>query len=126
MQIVIKTIPQSEHRYDTVGDYWEDENGVIQVRVSRLPDKRYEQAIILHELFEFFMMMHTGVKEPDVMAFDVEFEKNRTNDHDEPGDDLRAPYRREHCFATAVERMFIAAVEVDWATYDKACSDLFA
>ena len=46
------------------------------------------------------------------------------SDDDEPGDDPTAPYHREHCFATAVERMLIAALGVSWADYDQAVESL--
>lgn len=34
MRILIETIPISEMRYPTCGDYWYDKEGVLQVRVA--------------------------------------------------------------------------------------------
>ena len=34
MKINIETIPHGDQRYPTVGDYWDDSDGVVQVRVS--------------------------------------------------------------------------------------------
>jgi hypothetical protein len=41
MRINIEVIPHEQQRYPTVGDYWM-EDGVQQVRISGLPDWRYE------------------------------------------------------------------------------------
>lgn len=117
MKINIQTIPHAEQRYDTVGDYWTDEDGTIQVRVSELGNPVYEQAVVLHELMEYFLCLKAGIKEEDIMAFDVSV-LNLTH---EPGDLPDAPYRREHCFATSVEMMFIAAAGENWDDYDIEC-----
>ncbi len=120
MKINIETIPHDKQRYETVGDYWIDNDGVIQVRISEMSNPIHMQAVILHELFEFFLCMKLGIEEPDIMQFDLEH-----LDSDEPGDEVNAPYRDEHCFATAVERVFIAACKESYKEYDQACLDLF-
>ena len=61
MKINIETIPHSDQRYPTVGDYWDDENGVIQVRVSDMKDWRYEALVVMHELIEMFLTKHRGI-----------------------------------------------------------------
>jgi hypothetical protein len=37
----------------------------------------------------------------------------------EPGDHEHAPYRREHFFATNLERLLSAELGVDWFEYDR-------
>lgn len=115
--IDVKIIPHNEHRYPTVGDWW-FKNGVLYVRCSRLSNWRYEACIIVHELVEWFICMHDGVKEKDVDAFDIAFEKARKpGNNDEPGDDNKAPYRKQHCIATGVERILAALLGVSWNDY---------
>jgi hypothetical protein len=125
MKINIETIPHSQQRYPTVGDYWVDPDGTLQIRISDLGNAIYEQAVALHELTEMFLVLNRGISIGDIDAFDIEFERKRIGpeDIDEPGDDPKAPYQNEHCYATAVERMFIAANGVKWADYDVACLD---
>lgn len=42
----------------------------------------------------------------------------------EPGDSPVAPYHREHCLATAVERMLCAELDLAWAQYEEAVESL--
>lgn len=121
--ICIKTIPHTEQRYPTTGDYWIDADGIMQVRISELGNPAFEWAVLVHELTEIALVLHRGIKIEDIDAFDIQFEANRTNNIDEPGDDPSAPYQNEHCLATAAERMLIAAMGVKWADYDKVCRD---
>jgi hypothetical protein len=124
MKITIETIPHDRQRYNTVGDYVKYEDGSIAIFVSDLGNPVYEQAVILHELFELFMVLNRGIRVEDIDAFDIAFEAGRQPGNiDEPGDDPAAPYRNEHCFATACERMFIAAMGATWKDYDQACQD---
>lgn len=120
MKIVIETIPHSQHRYETVGDWWTDEDGTLQIRVSDLGDEKAEQLVAIHELVELLLCKARGVSEQAVDAFDKAFEEDRADgDDSEPGDAVDAPYRDEHCFATAVERMVCAAMGVAWDTYEE-------
>lgn len=120
MNIQILSIPHEQQRYPTVGDYWEDENGAEQVRVSQLADWRHEALIAIHELVEWVLVRHRNISEPAISDFDVAFERDREQALvlGEPGDDPRAPYRREHFFATNVERLLAAELDVDWRVYE--------
>ena len=53
-------------------------------------------------------------------SFDQAFEKKREQGlvRGEPGDAPDAPYRREHLFATNIERLLAAELGVDWAVYE--------
>ena len=120
MNITIKTIPHDAHRYETVGDYWFDDNGNIEIRVSDTKNWKYEALVALHELVEVLLCKDRGISEPDIKAFDEAFEAKRpAGDVDsEPGDDPAAPYGKEHRFAENLERLFAAELGVNWATYD--------
>ena len=98
MKINIETIPHGAQRYPTVGDYWDDENGVVQIRVSDMKDWRYEALVAMHELIEMFLTKHREIAEPLISEFDIKFEQSREQSlvGGEPGDHPHAPYRREH------------------------------
>lgn len=118
LNIEIKTIPGSHHRYDTLGDYWEDEKGKIHIRVTNLKSEDSEFLVALHELVEMYITKKRGISEPLIQAFDIEFEKERAagkwDEYAEPGDDPRAPYKTEHCLAEIIERLVAQQLGVEW------------
>jgi hypothetical protein len=60
-----------------------------------------------------------------VDAFDKAFEAARTPDNeDEPGDEPTAPYVKEHCIATGIERIMAAELDVSWKDYEAELSKL--
>lgn len=120
MKIQIETIPHETQRYPTVGDYWDAEDGTIQVRVSNLADWRQEALVAVHEMVEMILTRHRGISEESISDFDIAFERGRERGQvlGEPGDDPRAPYRREHFFATNLERLLAAELDVDWRAYE--------
>ena len=119
MKITINSIEHKDQRYPTVGDWFYEPDGSLTINVSRMQDSRYELLVAIHELIEAALCEDRGITQDAVDQFDKDFEENRHPDNlDEPGDDPRAPYRREHCFATGVERLLAAELEVDWKTYE--------
>ena len=53
-------------------------------------------------------------------AFDKQYDLDHADDNDiEAGDDPAAPYRRQHSMASAVERMYVAWVDLSWEIYDQ-------
>jgi hypothetical protein len=125
MKIHVETIPHSEQRYPTVGDYW-SADGVQHIRVSHMVDWRYEVLVAMHELVEMALTRHRGISEPRITEFDLEFERSREQGRgfSEPGDHPDAPYRKEHFFATNIERLFAAELDVDWFVYDEYVESL--
>lgn len=121
MKINVETIPHTEQRYPTVGDYWDDPDAVVQVRVSAMKDWRYEALVVIHEMIEMFLTKHRQIAEQDISDFDIRFERSREEGlvTGEPGDHVNAPYRREHFFATNLERLLAAELDVDWFEYDR-------
>jgi hypothetical protein len=129
-EIRIKFIPHSEHRYTTCGDwlYLDDPEGgkVLEIRVSKMTDQRYSQMVAVHELVEVILCNQQGVTQEEVDEFDKAYEASRVEDNEgEPGDEPNAPYRDQHCFATAVERMLCAALGISWVEYEQAINNLF-
>lgn len=119
MRIVIESLPHNQHRYPTVGDYWRDSNGDLQIRVSEMPDHRHMVLVALHELIEVSLCEDRGIPEPEIKAFD-EAHLNA----DEPGALPDAPYHSEHVFADCIERFVARELRVNQQQYDAAVRGL--
>lgn len=127
---VIEEIPHKKQRYPTVGDWVPPKNSSkpVKIRVSKMKDRRYTFLVGLHELIEYELCKEHGIKDKDVVAFDVKFEEERAaglhSASDEPGDDPRAPYYKEHQFATKVEKQMARRLHVKWSEYAAAVEAL--
>lgn len=119
LDIEIKTIPQKEQRYVTVGDYFKDGEKDC-FRISDCGNRKYEWMIAIHELIEKALCEHAGITNAEIDAFDF---KQKGLD-EELGDELDSPYRDQHCYATAAERMLCAAMGISWKEYDQFLCDL--
>lgn len=124
MNITIKTIPHHKHRYPTCGDWWFDKKGDLQIRVSDMHNQNYEALVALHELVEVLLCKQRGITTAKVDAFDKKFEADRAKglhgEEDEPGDHPKAPYKREHFFATNIECLMCGELGLDFNKYEKA------
>jgi hypothetical protein len=105
MRIVIESIPHNQQRYDTLGDWWFDPDGTLQIRVSTgeggVPPE-HEFLIGLHELIEVQLCQARGITQEMVDKFDLD----PANQGDfEPGDLPGAPYHKEHRFAMLIEHL---------------------
>lgn len=120
MKIIIETIKHEDQRYTTCGDWFYEVDGTLHIKVSELSDKRREVLIAIHELVEVLLCEDAGVTQLAVDEFDKQYEASRAPDNfDEPGDDPMAPYVRQHCLATSVERMLAAEMGVNWKEYEE-------
>lgn len=123
--IIIKSIPHSQHRYPTCGDWWY-EGDTLHIRVSEELPKVCQDLVVLHELAEVQMCAAAGITQQQVDEFDMNYEANRKDgDESEPGDDPRAPYFLQHQIATAIERMVARQMGVHWESHEAAISKLF-
>lgn len=118
-EITIRFIPQDDHRYDTVGD-WFFEGRKLVVLVSRMSNEVHQQAVAIHELVEALLCNAADVSQEAVDYFDM---VGLGKDSDEPGFEPTAPYHKQHCWADVVERTFIAAAGLSWSAYDQAVGD---
>lgn len=124
-KIIIEVIPHEEQRYETLGDYYFDDEGVLQIRISKMKENKHEMLVAVHELIEVLQTESNGVTEPAIVAFDKKFEERREpGNEDEPGDDPIAPYVKEHCIATAVERLMCALIGYSWKYYEEDCNSV--
>lgn len=128
LNIEIKTKPNNEQRYNTVGDYITNADGGKQIVVSKMGDTRYELLVAIHELIESALCDERGISEESIDVFDMQFENKRspTDMVSEPGDDTTAPYNKEHQFATTVEKMLAEELGIDWEQYCEKCQKLTA
>ena len=121
-KIIIKSVRHSDQPYDTVGMWKRDKKGTLHIDVSDMKNEKYELLVAIHELVETFLCENDGVSEQMVTDFDVEFErlrrKKKVSSAAEPGDDVNAPYAKQHCIATSVERLLCAALGLSWQEYD--------
>ena len=124
MNIDVRTVPNDEIKLRmgfTGADWWWQE-GVLQVRVaSEIEDKHEITCLITHEVTEALLCYHMGIPQSGVDAFDKEYQQTHAVDLN-AGDELRAPYRLPHCFATAIERIMAGALDVKWKLYDDKLS----
>jgi hypothetical protein len=117
--------PAAQMRYNTAGD-WEvhEEKKHIHfsVTTAETGNWRYDALLQVHELIEAILCINNNVQEEDVSKFDM----SRTPDGPDGdcGDDPLAPYSKEHCFATAVERMLCAAMGVEWDDYSSRVEEV--
>lgn len=129
LHIYIDTIPHAEQRYPTVGDYWHPKlsggTETTQVRVSDMGNTDYEFLVAIHELVELHLCKKRGISVEAIDKFDIAFEASRKPESfDEPGDDLSAPYHKEHVFATWIERLVAQEMGVNWDTYNEVVNSL--
>ena len=117
MRIIIETIPHDIQRYNTVGDWYTNRiTGDVRISVSSLGNWKYEILVAIHELVEAFQCLQDGVLEESVDKFD----KGHVKRDEEPGDEPDAPYSRQHCLATGIERILASTLDVDWKPYEEA------
>ncbi len=127
MNIYIKTILHKSQSYPTVGD-WKWKNGNLYIYISETKKFNYNFLVALHELCEAMLCKNKNISEKKVTDFDLMFEGERANGlHSivaECGDDKRAPYRRQHKFATKIEKLMAKELNVDWKKYEQAINML--
>jgi hypothetical protein len=123
--IHIESISYVHQRYETLGDYYDDEKGT-QIKVTDMGAEDYEFLIALHEMVEQYLCKNRGIREEDITKFDKMFEAERDAEKwttEEPGDDPRAPYKKEHFFSTNIERLMAEQLGVNWQIYEKFCQE---
>lgn len=97
--INIQIIPHGLMRDQSqFGDYWVDERGALQIRVSEYADPRNARDIAIHELLEAWRCAERGVPFAAIDQFDLDH-----TDHPDPGLLPQAPYHPEHILSMAVE-----------------------
>lgn len=104
MQMNIKQIKPKEHRYKCYqswgqGDYWVDDEGIIQFRIAAKTQKDF-YIYFIHEYVEAMLCRQRGIKWEKIDKFD-----NEHSSTDDPGSLKDAPYHKEHLFANKIENL---------------------
>jgi hypothetical protein len=84
--------------------------------------------VAAHEQIEAMLCIRRAISESSVSDFDHLFETERNkgehDDEDEPGDDVRAPYRKEHFFSTNIEALICGELDINFQEYEKVVYSL--
>ena len=120
MNYIIETKDKWDMRYPTAGDYYFVNNN-MKIEICKQINNDYEFLIMMHELTEEYLTRVRGIQEQAITDFDLLFETEREaglhGEDDEPGYDIRSPYRKEHIFAELIERLIAFELGVDWIKY---------
>lgn len=135
MDIHIEIIPHNNHRSvyinpvtgnsTTVGDWWVDEGGVIQVRASQMKNVLHSCLIVIHELTEVLL---EGIKRSghlhvpltlvnDTDEFDKAHEARRPSEMSDPGLEPDCPVYEGHMAASAIEMIAAMILRVNYNDY---------
>ena len=127
MKITIETIPHSDQRYETCGDWQFASPGELNIRVSDMGNDDYAFLVGIHEAIEAWLAVkRLGPEvEKQLDDFDMAYEDARKpGDESEPGDDVGCPVYLEHQLATGIERMLAKYLKVDWDAYEERLNAL--
>lgn len=105
-KIIIEAVRPEDMRLDAYkeegcGDwYFDPSNGDLHIRVvgADVLDQDEVFLVALHEFCEAVLCYRAGVTQGAVDAFDTAFKGDG-----EPGDDMAAPYRKQHRMAMMIE-----------------------
>ena len=114
-EISIKIIPHDDQSYPTYGNYWVDENGVLQVRISEFDDPDVAFRTMIHELAEAHRCAKRGLDFREIDEFDLAH-----LDSDDPGLLKCAPYHTEHMQSDQLERLLCVQDGVKWEDHYNA------
>lgn len=125
MFITLNCSNAKDIRCDQVGDWHftgEGEKMPLWVNVdNRLPYKS-QILVAIHEMVEAILCNEAGITDQQVVAFDLQFEKERAAGlhavDAEDGNDPRAPYHDQHIEATAVEMMMCSLLGMSWREHE--------
>lgn len=131
LRINLQVIPHREQRYETVGDWWWDEEGVLQIRSSKMDNPRFEQLVLLRELVEVLLADWTRPRETSrdyllnrTEDHDKSFELARVDEFSESGYEPKSPVYREHMIASAFEHIAALLMRVNYNEYTRAVAAL--
>ena len=115
IQFKVEALDIKAMRYYTPGDYEVDKDeALLRVTVTTMPYVS-EMAVALHEIVEATLCRVAGITEKEVFDFDQMWNEEQGHLYgEEPGADLRAPYRDQHLKAEEIERLFVEAAGMDW------------
>ena len=127
-RFVLRVVEHKKQRYETIGDWIPGTPAKIIASDVDNPD--YEFMILVHELIEYYLCKKKDITDRKVVSFDKKYERDRAlgkhTSTSEPGNHRRAPYRKEHKFATRVEKLIGKKLGVDWDEYSEYLAKMTA
>ena len=111
-KIIILTIPHKEQRYNTVGD-WKDNDDSWIITVSQTFNEKYDFLVALHEFIEMMLCYFSDITEKEATHYDLH------KDSDNPGAEKDCPYRFAHNFAEKIEKIVAKKLKVNFKQYDR-------
>lgn len=110
------------------GDYFIDPFGVKHIRVADMDNEDYALLVQIHELIEEHLTRRRGLTEPEIQAYDEQFEREQNDglhpENAESGFSKDCPYLREHTIATGIEMQLAGIMGLDWQAYEDAVNNL--
>lgn len=116
----VEVVPHEEQRYSTCGDWIVCRDGSLAIRVSDTGSRISNLLIAVHEIVEAIACGENGIMQESVDEFDVNFKGSG-----EPGEDLKAPYFKQHAIADVIERLLAVEVGLPWTAHESLVDFLF-
>jgi len=127
MQIDIRFIPHSQHRFTTIG-HWFVENDTLTIQISDEICWQNKIAVIFHELIEAGICVSKGITTEECDAFDAlfehEYELGIWPKSVEAGFDKRCPYRKGHIWGSRLEKLVLFLIGANRKECDAECDKL--
>jgi hypothetical protein len=114
----MQIIPRSQMRTEYAtgwGDYWLDEDGVLQVRAVEMPNLMWSHYILLHEYMEAVRCYRDGISLESIEAWDLSHPEA-----DDPGSLPGCPYWKHHAFSMMLENIACIQDGHDWDEYNNS------
>ena len=81
--------------------------------------------VAVHELIEKILCDDRKILDEVITQYDMAFERRRKpGNTNEPGDNVEAPYFKEHQLATAIEKRMALELNVKWKNYEEYINNL--
>jgi hypothetical protein len=112
--ISLRLAKAAQMPYPTAGDWHWEEDGSLLVRSIITDDPRSTLLVQFHELIEAVLCKARDITEEDVTTFDKANPESL-----EPGDELSAPYQKEHSVAMALERLLATELGIPWKQHEE-------
>ena len=108
--------------YSTCGNYQETDDGLLVIFITEQINQDYVNLIFFHEMIEWWLCKIRKISEESISNFDIEWNRRLSTGEkglkDEPGNELNAPYHREHMFATKMEKQLCEQMGLNWKEYE--------
>ena len=98
---------------NSLGDYWVDEHGILQIRAVEMPDLMFSHYILVYEYFEAIRCYRDGVSLESIEKWDADHP-----DDDDPGSLEGCPYKTYHDNSLMLERLACLQDGYTWEEYD--------